>query len=282
MTDWLEYYRKTWTARSVVFDRFLAEEANLARVLGRYDRFEAANRMVVVDGKPWYLPSPEPQTINERLKNVEPGVTCGVAAPVSYYSGFDSSRLFADLAADADIIAEIGCGYGRQLFELWLAGGGSPSTRFLGFEPNEAGRRIGANLARLEPAMNIEFLPGDFETFDESLFLSASRTLILTNYAVMYQVEFPDSFFHKVAKISGDVVMAFVEPLGWQMGEGVPLYDEGHNTDFIRKLAVAAEEGLLDIVYTGANLFGRESNYTRTSVIVAVKPAAAEAGGPSG
>lgn len=282
MTDWLEYYRKTWTARGVVFDRFLAEESNLARVLGRYDRFEASHNMMVVNGQAIYQKPTDNPTAIDRLECFEPGVTCGTEAPVSYYTGFETARLLADLAVGADVVAEIGTGYGRQLFDLWLAGGGTRQTRFVGFEPNEAGRDIANRLAGLVPDMNVEFRPGDFLDFDESALSCSGRILIFTNFAVMYQAEFPAEFFLKLSRIPGEVVLACVEPLGWQFGGGRPLEAEGHNLDFIHKLGTAAEEGLIQLVYLGRNLFGRESSYTQASVIVAIKPAAAEAGGPSG
>jgi hypothetical protein len=267
---WIEYYDKAWALRAKVFESLLDQETALARVLARFDRFEAERTFCIQDGEARYLPASGPSDPLSRLESFEHGVSCGQVTPVSPYAELNVGRMLADLAEGADLIAEIGSGYGRQLFNIWLAGGATPKTRFIGFEPNEAGRQTGERLAALVPAMTVSFRPGDFATADLSDLAGAGRVLLFTHFSVMFPESFPADFFHRVQALGGEILLVFVEPLGWQMDrENTLVPGTILNKDFMRRFHQAAADGLIEPLYVGRDLFGRAETMTQVSVTVA-------------
>jgi hypothetical protein len=274
--DWVAYYENAWTVRARILEGFVNEETDLARVFGRFDRFEARQHYAApAGGEGGYVPVeglPDPLG---RLEAIIHGVSCGGPAPLSAYVDLNVGRLLADLGTGADIIAEIGSGYGRQLFDLWLAGGGDAQTRFIGYEPNRSGRDSAALLAKLVPGMSLELMPGDFATFDPAPLAEAGRVLLFTHFAVMFPQLFPADFFSKVAAVPGEVLLCVIEPLGGQIGRDDLELDHNFNIDFMRRFNEAAAAGLIEPLYIGRDLFGRADRITHVSVIVAVKPARA-------
>ncbi|OAN52795.1 class I SAM-dependent methyltransferase [Magnetospirillum moscoviense] len=273
--DWIEYYRLAWAARGKVLDALLAEETDLARIFGRFDRFETANRYQTdpETGQCGYVPRPGQHDPLTNLSMPEDGVSCGDQARFLPYVDLNVARMLADFATGAEVVAEIGTGYGRQLFDLWLAGGGAPDTRFVGFEPNDNARALAARLAARLPAMNVTFLPGDFESFDPAPLATTGRVLLFTNFAVMFQERFPVDFFERVARLPPEVLMVFVEPVNQQIGHQDPGGGLAFNVDFVSRFNEAAAAGLIEPIYVGRDLFGRGDKIKRISILTAIKPA---------
>lgn len=271
--DWLDYYDKAWAARARVFDALLAEEGDLARIFGRFDHFESVRPLAAdASGEVAHRPAEQPADSLAGLERVETGMSCATPVPVSAYTEFNVGRLLADLAVGADVVAEIGSGYGRQLFNLWLAGGGTGQTRFVGYEPNRSGRELACRLARLVPKMPVEFLPGDFITFDAAPLAAARRGLLFTHFSAMYQEWLPADFFSRLAALDGEFLLVFIEPLGGQIGRDGLEADHVFNKDFMRRFGEAAAAGLIEPLYLGRDLFGRPDRITHISVMVALKP----------
>ena len=107
------------------------------------DYFEARHAMALLDDRVQYCRKPVDDPIS-RLGVPQSGITCGVAAPLFAFTRIDLAGLITSFADGCDTVVELGSGYGRQLFDVWLAGGPvvNQATREGLIEPLFVGRDL--------------------------------------------------------------------------------------------------------------------------------------------
>jgi hypothetical protein len=140
-----EYGQEKWPAVFKLIEAQLAAgELSLARVLNlvRRRELQTARRddtTIITNGRP-------------------------IVVPWSFSThggaGLQLERLI-DASVDADVIAELGSGWGFYLFNIWLRGG-TRTARYLALEYTEAGRACTRALAKLEPSLKLSTAPFDY------------------------------------------------------------------------------------------------------------------------
>ncbi len=150
---WREFYERAWATRAA-FIRAMTDagETNPYRILKRLEAHERKFRLS------------ETQEEYERLwKGEENGPTGlppfrsttlrGHEIHVSFHATANLHNFIIDYIAKAgpyDSIVELGCGYGRNLFEIFYCGGPADIPYF-GGELSESGVALGRAIAALNP-----------------------------------------------------------------------------------------------------------------------------------
>jgi hypothetical protein len=181
-----------------------AGEINLARVLSRLDR------------------SGRTDTNKELLQRF--GFRfCGVRVRGPQDPRYESrlfeltlqNEILSQIDVDTANIIELGSGYGKNLFRVWLNGG--PATaRYHGFEYTESGRECGAFLASLEKSIAFSSSPFDYHEPRIDLSSPERKTFAFTSYSIEQIPEISTAVFEELLAISGLYRVVHVEPVGWQ------------------------------------------------------------------
>jgi hypothetical protein len=165
-------------------------------------------------------------------------------------------------------LLELGCGWGKFLFQVWLRGG-PPGIRYHALELTEAGRNCVSALARLEPSLDLSISHFDFRAPD---FSSIGRSLA---HAVVFTV----SSLHQVSHVEKDAYRAILgvaetvdclhfEQIGWQIDPGPKTSgdrDYAIKNDYNRNLwsvmSELSQNGEIEFCGVHADLFGSGSRY---------------------
>jgi hypothetical protein len=114
-----------------------------------------------------------------------------------------------------DCIVELGCGYGRNLVELFFNGG--PKIPYFGGELTETGRAIGDALASLSKEQTLSFHPFDHVSPDLSWMPRCNRALIYTVHSIEQVYKIDTTFFECIAGSAEHVTGLHLEPFGFQV-----------------------------------------------------------------
>lgn len=115
----------------------------------------------------------------------------------------------------ADLIVELGSGWGLNLFDIYLSGG--PRAHYVAMEPTLAGRTASEVLAALEPDLEFHALPFDFRKPDYSG-LKARRALVFSSHAIEQVPELSREAITGLFDVAPDLTCVHFEPVGWQTG----------------------------------------------------------------
>jgi hypothetical protein len=126
LPTWENYYEIAWAAREKVFEEVLASgETNLARVLSLFERFDLGHILDLGadknghDGTATFRPR-EGTGAPKLFTTDRKAVTMGALAPIHPLVDFDRSAALLEFSDGVDCAAEVGSGYGKQLFKLYL------------------------------------------------------------------------------------------------------------------------------------------------------------------
>jgi hypothetical protein len=139
------------------------------------------------------------------------------------FSFFLQSELLQALELDVVNIVELGSGYGKNLFRLWL-NGGPAQANYIGCEYTAAGRACAEYLASLEP--NVRFISQPYDYYSPALisFDRIAKTFAFSSYSIEQIPEVGISAFDELLSIKGLWKVVHIEPVGWQrptaLGEG--------------------------------------------------------------
>jgi hypothetical protein len=115
----------------------------------------------------------------------------------------------------ADLVMELGSGWGLNLFDLWLSGG--PRVPYVANEPTLAGRTAAETLAALEPALDFRIRAFDFHAPDY-FGLKAGRALVFSSHAIEQIGELKRDAITGLFDIAPSLTCVHFEPVGWQTG----------------------------------------------------------------
>lgn len=139
---------------------------------------------------------------------------------VPTYADFQIAALLAELAeiyGPFDVIVELGCGYGRNLFEM-IDQYDDDRVRYVGGELAPSGIELAREIAALHEAGDrFSFAPFDHMQPDFSLIGAAQRVLILTVHSIEQVHRLPTDYFHRLAGAAPEVVGIHIEPFGFQV-----------------------------------------------------------------
>jgi hypothetical protein len=126
------------------------------------------------------------------------------------------NELLSQIDPDTERIVELGSGYGKNLFRIWLNGGPQAAT-YYGLEFTRRGRECADFLAALEPAIRFRSQPFDYHHLDlRGLTGEPKKTFVFTCYSIEQVPEIDDSVVACLAELPGVYKVMHVEPVGWQ------------------------------------------------------------------
>ncbi|MGI9539748.1 MAG: hypothetical protein ACR2N6_06330, partial [Miltoncostaeaceae bacterium] len=192
-----EYGDEKWPAIGELLDRQLAGDpsATLHRALFSVERAE------------WRASLPWPGR-----SSVEIGSSVGAARSVVL-------ERVLELADGADLVVELGSGWGRNILTSWVVGG-PPSALYCGAELTRAGRTVAARLAGLEPRLRFRSLPFDFTDPDLAPLGRHRRAIVFSRHGIEQVSTIDERPFLAAAELADHVVGVHLEPVGWQEGLG--------------------------------------------------------------
>jgi len=171
-----------------------------------------------------------------------------------------SAGYFADLVIEAcgeatQTVVELGSGWGRCLFDVWLRGG-PRRARYYGLEMTETGRDCAETIAAIEPDLTFHSLPYDFTAPDYTAIERSSRAVVFSDFSICVVPRIPREVFTGLRALADEVVGLTIEPFGWQIGDQLQgrrgsssVYAEKHdyNRNVWPLLRELEEEGFLAI-----------------------------------
>lgn len=131
---------------------------------------------------------------------------------------FRIETLFNACEPDTRLIAELGAGWGYNLFGLFLAGG-PLSAAYRALEPTSAGRACVETLAALEPALDVLAAPFDYRRPDYGALPPGSgHALVCTMHSIEQIPVLSEEVITGLFGLAERVTGVHFEPIGWQMG----------------------------------------------------------------
>jgi SAM-dependent methyltransferase len=221
---WRSFYEGAWGIRaSHLRGMIAAGESNIPRLLRRLDAFERKHRVKVDGDGPHFERTAWP-------KEQEMGPAGVPLLRASSFRGnhalvpFHAADNLADFIVDYidekgpfDAVIELGCGYGRNLFNIFY-GGGPQDAHYCGGELTESGVAMAREIAALDPAMKASFMPFDY--LDPVLPIEpVERALVFTMHSIEQVCQIDARLFGAIAAVARRVDCIHLEPFGFQLAE---------------------------------------------------------------
>ena len=175
---------------------------------------------------------------------------------------------------DCSSVVELGCGYGRNLFNIHYLGGplGIP---YYGTEYTETGRALASFLASLECAIDLRVDHFDHTSVDLRFIEESDHLFAFTCHSIEQVAEIPDSYFEDLAKSAKKLTCIHFEPFGFQISANNPysvrqkdfFIKRGWNTNFFDVLKTAANTGTINLTHVYKDIIPNEE-ISPTSVAI--------------
>jgi hypothetical protein len=197
-------YERAWGRQLKEARRFAAEGANLARVLASFERGNPdAATVKMLDRYGFRFLG---QRINGLTDYLYQGPLCVLSLEMEISRHIDK---------DTVNIVELGSGFGKNLFRVWLTGG-PPRAKYFAFEFTANGRKCASYLASLEPAIQFETRAFDYYTPRIDGFDRNAKTFVFTSYSIEQIPTLGTALFEELLAMPGLARVVHVEPVGWQ------------------------------------------------------------------
>jgi len=248
-----EYGREKWPAiRTKISEIVSTGESSLSRVVASLARWE------------WNHPGLNP------LDAIALGSPVRLPAGVAWH-GFYASIAESIISAcrnDTRAVIDLGCGWGRSLFEVWLRGG--PRTAdYHALEFTQAGIDCVTALAALEPRMSVRTALFDFKNPDLSALPRDLEHAVVFTVSSLHQAPLIDkNSLRALMETARNVDCLHFEQIGWQM-HSRPHSDPDHdyalrnhyNLNLWEVLTELQDNREISLVETSADLFGMQPVY---------------------
>lgn len=133
------------------------------------------------------------------------------------FEGTIQRELSRAIDADTANIVELGSGYSKNLFGIWL-NGGPRNARYVGMEYTSAGRECGSYLAQLEPGIRYESYEFDYYKPSFPSTIGRAKTFVFTCYSIEQITHLDRRTFDALIALPGLYKVMHIEPVGWQKG----------------------------------------------------------------
>jgi SAM-dependent methyltransferase len=284
---WRDFYERAWAFRAEFMRADIRDgETNPYRIIKRLQAHE----------RKYKLGSRVGQTIFERREFApEQGMT-PAGTPVVRRSSFRGKGLvvpfhavspladfiidFVEQTGPYDAIIELGCGYGRNLFEIFYRGGPADS-QYCGGELTQSGVEIAGELAALDPRMKARFFHHDHLAPDFGHLPRFDRALVFTVHSLEQVWMMNPALFLALAGLAREVTGVHLEPFGFQMAKLGPVTEahaalfreNGWNENFAAALQQARENRWVNVTYASTEIFLPEDPQNPTSLAIWTSPA---------
>ena len=222
---WRVFYERAWAARAAYLRSMIANgERNIPRLLRRFDAYERKHGVRVIEHDRIEFQR------TEWPKEQEMGPAGVPLLRASSFRGnhallpFHATDNLADFIVDYidekgpyDAVIELGCGYGRNLFNIFN-GGGPQDARYYGGELTESGVAMAREIAAIDPAMKASFFPFDY--LEPALAIEPTeRALVFTVHSIEQVCQIDARLFGVIAGAARSVDCIHLEPFGFQVAE---------------------------------------------------------------
>jgi hypothetical protein len=179
-----------------------------------------------------------------------------------------TETVIAACGNDTEAIVDLGCGWGRSLFDVWLRGGPRSAT-YYAMEFTQAGRDCVMALAALEPAMLVRAARFDYRNPDFSLLPKRLKHAVVYTIASTDQVSFLEkNAYRRILDIAEAIDCLHFEHIGWQMEPGPQttanrdyVLRNDYNQNLWALVTELKNDGEIELVEARPDLFGPEAHY---------------------
>ena len=239
LPHWQDFYEKAWAFRAKFLESELESGANALQAIKELEKKERGYTLGVNDttGEVLYMKKEisddEPHIKDTNIALYSKRGFNGNIIILPKHISYDFITLLIDLidaTGPYDAIIELGCGYGRNLFEIFY-GGGPREAKYIGGEFTKSGVEIAQKLAKKAPKMKTEFF--HFNHLEPKLPFKKpfKRAFVFTCHSIEQVMQINENWFDEVVKAGEFVRGAHLEPFGFQLKNSGPLSDM--HKDFI-------------------------------------------------
>lgn len=272
---WRRFYRKQWEVRREFFARKIGEgEDNVARLIGLLDKFERKHVFeqthTIRDGQHLISVSPVRATFDEELTPAglppfRKSSLRGQQINIPTHTPDGYVPFIADVIDEVgpvDAVVELGCGYGRNLFGLYHAGG-PRGVPYFGGELSEDGVAVGNRLGGLIPDLDISLHPFDHLSPDLSFLPRVEHLFVFTVHSLEQVENIGQEFFRAIAAAAPRVTVVHLEPFGYQVQDLGPITIEQRrvfegnrwNRNLWSAMEQAQNAGIIQVTFAALELF---------------------------
>ena len=233
LPHWQDFYEKAWAFRAKFLESQLESGANALQAIKELEKKERGYTLGVNDttGEVLYMKKEisddEPHIKDTNIALYSKRGFNGNIIILPKHTSYDFRTLLIDLidaTGPYDAIIELGCGYGRNLFEIFY-GGGPREAKYIGGEFTKSGVEIAQKLAKKAPKMKTEFF--HFNHLEPKLPFKKpfKRAFVFTCHSIEQVMQINENWFDEVVKAGEFVRGAHIEPFGFQLKNSGPLSD---------------------------------------------------------
>ena len=233
LPHWQDFYEKAWAFRAKFLESQLESGANALQAIKELEKKERGYTLGVNDttGEVLYMKKEisddEPHIKDTNIALYSKRGFNGNIIILPKHTSYDFRTLLIDLidaTGPYDAIIELGCGYGRNLFEIFY-GGGPREAKYIGGEFTKSGVEIAQKLAKKAPKMKTEFF--HFNHLEPKLPFKKpfKRAFVFTCHSIEQVMQINENWFDEVVKAGEFVRGAHLEPFGFQLKNSGPLSD---------------------------------------------------------
>lgn len=261
LEHWQDFYEKAWAFRSKFLEEQLENGANALQAIKELEKKERGYTLGVNDttGEALYMKKEigddEPHLKGTNIALYSKRGFNGNIIILPKHTSYNFLTLLVDLIDQTgpyDAIIELGCGYGRNLFELFY-GGGPRDAKYIGGEFTKSGVEMAKKLAKKAPKMKTEFF--HFNHLEPKLPFKKpfKRAFVFTCHSIEQVMQINENWFDEVVKAGQFVRGAHLEPFGFQLKNSGPLSEmhkefmiqNSWNINFAEVLRSAVERKVL-------------------------------------
>ena len=233
LPHWQDFYEKAWAFRAKFLESELQSGANALQAIKELEKKERGYTLGVNDttGEVLYMKKEisddEPHIKDTNIALYSKRGFNGNIIILPKHTSYNFRTLLIDLidaTGPYDAIIELGCGYGRNLFEIFY-GGGPREAKYIGGEFTKSGVEIAQKLAKKAPKMKTEFF--HFNHLEPKLPFKKpfKRAFVFTCHSIEQVMQINENWFDEVVKAGEFVRGAHIEPFGFQLKNSGPLSD---------------------------------------------------------
>ena len=233
LPHWQDFYEKAWAFRAKFLESQLESGANALQAIKELEKKERGYTLGVNDttGEVLYMKKEisddEPHIKDTNIALYSKRGFNGNIIILPKHTSYNFRTLLIDLidaTGPYDAIIELGCGYGRNLFEIFY-GGGPREAKYIGGEFTKSGIEIAQKLAKKAPKMKTEFF--HFNHLEPKLPFKKpfKRAFVFTCHSIEQVMQINENWFDEVVKAGEFVRGAHLEPFGFQLKNSGPLSD---------------------------------------------------------
>lgn len=233
LPHWQDFYERAWAFRAKFLESQLESGANALQAIKELEKKERGYTLGVNDttGEVLYMKKEisedEPHIKDTNIALYSKRGFNGNIIILPKHTSYDFRTLLIDLidaTGPYDAIIELGCGYGRNLFEIFY-GGGPREAKYIGGEFTKSGVEIAQKLAKKAPKMKTEFF--HFNHLEPKLPFKKpfKRAFVFTCHSIEQVMQINENWFDEVVKAGEFVRGAHIEPFGFQLKNSGPLSD---------------------------------------------------------